>query len=364
MRTASFAYDANGALLTDGSTQYAWNAREELSAVSGDTSATFAYDGIGRRRTKTIGGASTRFLYDGLDAVQEQTGGGAPSANILAGLELDEWFTRSDAGGTRALLADVLRSTLALADEAGTVQTAYTYAAFGATQSSGAASGNAARFTGREDEGGTGLYFYRARFYDTEAQRFLNEDPLGFLAADPNFYAYAFSAPTTYTDPTGEHGFLAGIAARCLIGGGISAGRDWFAGRKIDWGGAAVSCGLGALGGPRLGSGVPRLGPGRPGPYTPNRPCRATRAPADHGRSRSIHTLSWAGSQVERVSHIQLRGNSVRTVGMSGISTRQPRSSADPSESPSALDKPWNGRSGSGRSLSRLEMVGSETRES
>jgi RHS repeat-associated protein len=60
-----------------------------------------------------------------------------------------------------------------------------------------------ARFTGRENDG-TGLSFYRARYYDARLQRFVGEDPIAFDAGDPNLYSYVRSAPIQLRDPSGE----------------------------------------------------------------------------------------------------------------------------------------------------------------
>jgi RHS repeat-associated protein len=170
--------------------------------LSGGVSASFQYDGLGRRRAKTISGASTGFLYDGLNTVQELVSG-SPSANILSGLGIDEWLTRGDSAGTRHFLTDALGSTLALAYGSGAVQTEYTYEPFGKATASGSSSSNGSQFTGRETDG-TGLLYYRARYVDATLQRFISEDPLGFGAGDPNLHAYVFNDPTGLVDPTGE----------------------------------------------------------------------------------------------------------------------------------------------------------------
>jgi RHS repeat-associated protein len=198
----SFTYDANGNLTNDGTKAYTWNARNQLTGLSGGVSASFAYDGVGRRRAKTVSGASTGFLYDGLNTVQELAGG-SPSANILPGLGIDEWLMRTDSAGARHFLTDALGSTVALADGSGVVQTEYTYEPFGKTTVSGASSANAMQFTGREGDA-TGVSFYRSRYYLPEVQRFTSEDPLGFDAGDANLYAYVFNAPVDFTDPLGE----------------------------------------------------------------------------------------------------------------------------------------------------------------
>lgn len=196
-----FSYDLNGNLASDGLTSYSWNARNQLVGLNGGTSASFAYDGMGRRRSKTVSGATTKFLYDELNFVQEQSGGGTPTANLLTGADVDETFTRADASGTSTLLIDALGSVLALADASGTVQTQYTYEPFGATTLAGATSTNTQQFTGRESDA-AGLYFYRARYYTPSFARFGGEDPIGLLGG-PNLFAFVANNPIGFRDPLG-----------------------------------------------------------------------------------------------------------------------------------------------------------------
>jgi RHS repeat-associated protein len=195
----SLSYDANGNLASDGLTSYTWNARKQLASMSGATSASFAYDGLGRRRAKTIGGATTNFMYDGLNVAQELSGS-TPTANLLMG-GIDETFMRTDAGGASTLLADALGTTLALADTSGTVQTQYTFDPFGGTTMSGAPSTNSAQFVGRESDA-TGLYAYRTRYYSPALLRFIAEDPAG-LVGGLNLYQYVGDSPTNIVDPLG-----------------------------------------------------------------------------------------------------------------------------------------------------------------
>jgi RHS repeat-associated protein len=196
----SFSYDDNGNLTSDGVRSYTWNARKELASLTGPVNGTFAYDAFGRRRSKTVGGTTTQFLYDGLNPVQELQSG-TPTANLLTGLGIDEYFTRTDAAGVRNLLTDALGSTVALADGSGTLQTEYSYEPFGGTTASGGGTSNSFAFTGREADG-TGLYFYRARYYDGRLQRFLTQDPIGILGGT-NLYAYVRNGPSSFVDPLG-----------------------------------------------------------------------------------------------------------------------------------------------------------------
>jgi RHS repeat-associated protein len=200
----NLTYDPNGNLTSFGSQMNTWNDRNQLSATSAG-SASFAYDGLGRRLSKTVGGTTTKFLYDGPNVAQEQNSSNTATANLLTGLGIDQTFSRSLVGGaTSSLLTDALGSTIALADANGTVQTSYTYEPFGGVTASGATNSNSYQFTGRENDGATGLYFYRARYYSPAFGRFISEDPLRFPGGpDPNLYAYVGNYPTTLVDPLG-----------------------------------------------------------------------------------------------------------------------------------------------------------------
>jgi RHS repeat-associated protein len=205
----TLAYDDNGNLqsITDsnGTTLYQWNARNQLVGISGPSvNASFVYDGLGRREAKTINGNLTEFLYDGINPVQE-TSGATILANILTGLGIDEFLTRTDiiAGVTSNFLAGALGSPVAVTDNTGAVQTEYTYESFGKTTAAGASNSSSYQYTGRENDG-TGLYYYRARYYHPALQRFISEDPIEFAGGDVNFYAYVGGNPINYGDPTGE----------------------------------------------------------------------------------------------------------------------------------------------------------------
>jgi RHS repeat-associated protein len=198
----TFNYDSNGNLTTDGSRTFTWNVRNELSSVSGPINATFAYDAVGRRRSKTTGGSSTAFLYQGNNLIQELAGG-TPLVNLLAGPNHDEYFTRTDPGGTRNFLTDALATTIALGDSAGSIHTEYTYEPFGTTITNGSSTTNRLGFTGRESDE-AGLIFLRARYYDSRLQRFISEDAFDFLGGDTNLHTYAANNPVGLTDPTGN----------------------------------------------------------------------------------------------------------------------------------------------------------------
>jgi len=202
--TATLTYDANGNMTSDGTNAFTWDARNQLASMNLGAIG-FQYDPFGRRVGKIIASTTTNYLYDGANIVQELSGGLA-TANLLSG-GVDEVFTRTDAGGARNFLADALGSVLALADSAGTLQTQYTYEPFGNTTLNGSTTTNSFAYTGRELDG-TGLYFYRARYYNPTLQRFVSEDPLGFGGGDVNLYAYVSNSPPNFTDSCGMIGPL------------------------------------------------------------------------------------------------------------------------------------------------------------
>ncbi|HEX7174811.1 MAG TPA: RHS repeat-associated core domain-containing protein [Pyrinomonadaceae bacterium] len=219
----NLTYDANGNLTNDGANTYTWDARNKLVSISGATTASFVYDSFGRRVSKTVGAQATSYLYDGINTVQEKVGA-APSANMLVG-SLDEVFTRTTSAGTQTLIGDGMGTTLALLDATGAEQTRYTYDPFGAVTQTGGANDNPNKFTGREDDG-AGLYYYRARYYSPQQQRFISGDPIGFAGGDANLYAYVGNSPTNYADPSGlildtllDIGFIAYDLYKLATGG-------------------------------------------------------------------------------------------------------------------------------------------------
>ena len=196
-------YDENGNLIQKGATTYEWDARNRLIAINGpDMQASFKYDALGRRIEKTINGETIRYLYDGLDIVQEIKDGMVYS-NYVRTLHIDEPLVRTNSDGTvRYYQRDALGSVTALTDEMEAIKTQYIYDPYGNTEQIGEGNDNPFQYTGRENDG-TGLYYYRARYYSPELQKFVSEDPIGFMGGDVNLYRYVKSNPLNITDPIG-----------------------------------------------------------------------------------------------------------------------------------------------------------------
>jgi RHS repeat-associated protein len=182
--------------------------------------------------------------------VQELSGSGTVTANMLNGSVVDERHgCECSTGVNSTFLSDGLGSTLALADSNGTVQTQYTYDAFGNATTSGTTTSNTSQYTGRENDG-TGLHYYRARYYSPSLQRFISQDPLGFGGGDSNLYAYVGNSPTNFTDPHGTNPLMA-VAGACLEGALVSVAMDaafsLLAGRKLTFEGVTHSALMGCV---------------------------------------------------------------------------------------------------------------------
>ena len=203
--TCMLAYDPNGNLQrkTCGSdvTDYTWDARNRLIEIKNPTlNASFRYDALGRRVERTVNGDTLQYLYDGDQAIAEIRNG-TVSAHILTGLAIDEVIARYTHEGERILLTDALGSVLISAKEDTTVATAYGYSSYGETLLMGTDEQNPIQFTSRENDG-TGLYYYRARYYDPRMKRFISEDPIG-INGGVNIYGYVRGDPLDKVDPYG-----------------------------------------------------------------------------------------------------------------------------------------------------------------
>ena len=144
-------------------------------------------------------------------------------------------------------------SVRAITDQNGAVTNAYAYDSYGTAEESVESLAQRFRYTGREFDALTGLYHYRARAYDPQTGRFLQEDPLHFEALHPkrgeqfggefpesklqiglasafaselNLYRYVANYPVQFTDPYGKfgYGFYASAKKRALaVVGGVKS---------------------------------------------------------------------------------------------------------------------------------------------
>jgi RHS repeat-associated protein len=219
---AAFSHDLEGRLTHQtgaGARTLTWDAKGRLRTLTrpGSATETYHYDPMDYRIGRRGGALGPRDYFLEGEHLESEYAGDQRLARYFRGVSVDElvaaWLLESD-GRTRPYLFhhDQVNSVSAVSGHNGSTLQTLRYRAFGPLQASTGSSPNRLRYTGREDDG-TGLYYYRARYYDPELGRFISEDPLGFDAGDVNFYAYVENNPVNHNDPSGK--ILPAIAAAC-----------------------------------------------------------------------------------------------------------------------------------------------------
>lgn len=164
----------------------------------------YTYDALNQRLAKTVGAQTTRFVYDRGNVYLEFSGTNTtPSTRYLYGPMVDQVLAQESNGQTTWMLADHLGSVRDLVNNSGAVVNHFTYDSFGQVVGSTGTVDTRYKFTGREYDGETGLYYYRARYFDPGVGRFIGQDPMGFGAGDSNLYRYVGNSPIGYIDPSG-----------------------------------------------------------------------------------------------------------------------------------------------------------------
>ncbi|MFH1777869.1 MAG: DUF6531 domain-containing protein [Candidatus Omnitrophota bacterium] len=196
----SFSYDNNGNTITKTAgtdvTNYTYDYENRLVSVT-DTStalsASYDYCPFGKRIKKEVTQYSIPntqyFLYDNEDIIAEYNDTGSLTSYYVHGQGIDEPISLTTYPlplTTYYYTFDGLGSVSELTDETEQVVEKYRYDAFGNLTIRDAADmeipesaiGNPYAYTSREYDIETGLYFYRARYYDAITGRFLSKDPL------------------------------------------------------------------------------------------------------------------------------------------------------------------------------------------
>ena len=220
-------------------------------------SVTYRYDAVGRRIGKSVDETgdgivdrSESYIYDGAglladangsihisgpngetnqhgwvdqmvlmfeDADGDGSGTAALAARNLYGPAVDQIFaTEVASGDVLWALSDhqgTVRDWATFDDTASTtsVETHIRYSSFGAIDSVTDGSGNPlasslippASFTGQLYDADADLLYYRARWYDPQLGKFINDDLMGFEAGDANVSRYVGNGVTTARDATG-----------------------------------------------------------------------------------------------------------------------------------------------------------------
>jgi RHS repeat-associated protein len=173
----------------------------------------FAYDHSGYRIKKVVNPTTTKNYHlegEHLEAVYDDQA--VLQAKYFRGGVIDEIvnaYQRNAAGDliNSTFHHDALQSVLGQSLHDGNILAAQSYTAYGRILNQVTPSNNDQKYTGRERDGVTGFYYYRARYYDPVIGRFISEDPKGFDAG-VNFYAYCLDNPINCNDPTGKAGMV------------------------------------------------------------------------------------------------------------------------------------------------------------
>ena len=208
-RELTFKYDPFGRRIKKTVSPSGWGSGEETTTYGYDDEnrltgvqitqnnqtkqIIFAYDSFGRRIKKTVSpsgwgsGDETNYVYDNQNIILEYDNTNNIKTRYTHGPNIDEPLAVEIKGTTTFTPyyyhADGLGSITALTDANGNITQPYT-------------------FTAREYDTETGMYFYRARYYDQKAGRFVTKDPIGFEGGI-NFYVYGLNNPVSRTDPDG-----------------------------------------------------------------------------------------------------------------------------------------------------------------
>lgn len=241
--TWSYTYDRAGNLVQavqSGVTwTYGYDVLNRLRSVrqNGTLISRYAYDVSGRRIAKRVystatGGTLgyTRFVYRGANVGFETDSSGAIDLRYVWGPAADDLLAIRDSVGSSSVtyyvVQDKLRSVRGLERRDGTWIMSRRFGPYGAIIAD-TVNGTLPfelryRWTTREYDPETGWYYFRARYYDLAARRFVAEDPIGY-AGGMNPYAYVDGNPVDARDPSGlitnnELLYAEGVRSSCEMG--------------------------------------------------------------------------------------------------------------------------------------------------
>lgn len=202
----TYAYDAAGNLLNDGTHSYAYDGFGRLATVDGGTTAAYYYDADDRRAEKA---SVAEYLYDLEGNVVAEmvpgTGGLQRGEVYAAGRHLatywnsTTYFNHADWLGTE-------RARTPYPGSAACETIASLPFGDGQVEADSCGDPSTRHFTGKERDSESGLDNFGARYDTSSMGRFMSPDPLGGDLMNPqslNGYAYVLNNPLSNTDPTG-----------------------------------------------------------------------------------------------------------------------------------------------------------------
>lgn len=192
-------------------TRYTFDDENRLTKVDLPDGAAvrYGYAPTGERIWREADGRRTWYVTDGAEVLAELDGEFNATTTYVQGPGLDHVLAATRGDETEYLHPDHRGCIRLATDSVGGAASERDYDAFGRVVASRGDAPTAFSFTGRELDAATGLYYYRARYYDAELGRFLSYDPhpgrqSQTLSLNP--YLYAFNNPVRYVDPWGAAG--------------------------------------------------------------------------------------------------------------------------------------------------------------
>jgi RHS repeat-associated protein len=205
--------------------QYRYDLLNRLVEVkkNGTVVAEYGYSPDGLRQVKRTNGATTHYVFQGTEPIfEKRISDGRTRSYVYAGTKLIARVDGviGDANAAKYFYhTDHLGSVKAVTKVDGSVVWKADYLPFGQQYMKNKLDTNFEEddlgFTGKNYDKDTGLYYFNARWYDSELGRFISEDPSKF---GKNYYIYCKNNSLLYVDPSGRVHVLAAMAVGGIYG--------------------------------------------------------------------------------------------------------------------------------------------------
>jgi RHS repeat-associated protein len=249
--TATYCYDPNGNMsqrtVNGVTTNFNYDAANNLTSISGSTNETYVFDGDGNRVILKSGTTTTVYIGQYFEVTIDPNiplptppggsggGTGCPTSHCIylpvvmkmliseppAQREWHSYFYAGSnrvamrvQGGARGLAGDVfyvlddfLGSTSLTIKADTLVLTELRYKPWGETRYENGSTQTSFRYTGQRLDNTTGLYWYNSRWYDPSLGRFIQPDTIVPNPKDTKSFdrfAYVNNNPINFKDPTGH----------------------------------------------------------------------------------------------------------------------------------------------------------------
>lgn len=222
--TTAFTYDNEGQLATKTGEIYTFDDTHRVVNISG-ANYSYRYDGAGNRLEATRNGVVTRYIYDANgNLLAEADGSNVIQKYYIYGNGLLAMVTPGNQ--VYCYHFDGTGHTVALTDASANVVNKYAYTPFGKIAGQQETVSQPFKYVGKYGvmTEPNGLYYMKARYYDSAVGRFISEDPKGFDGGDVNLTAYVQGNPVNAIDPSGMWTLSFMVNANAAFAGGGGGG--------------------------------------------------------------------------------------------------------------------------------------------